>query len=277
MIRRVLLLVLGLALTAPLFATLAGEPGDPPVLKKKQRKDPAPGAEQKKEKDKDSQDELDLEKELRKLEGVKEKGKESDDQARKKAEEELKEIVARLHKNMQASEDRLGQKDPGDGTREIQKDILKDLDELIKQQNLAQQDQDSQCQDGTCDKDGQSQNQKKDRKKANRKSGKNQDMAKNKQKGQKGNQKPAGQKGGQGGSQQAKGDGNNTSDTTKQSSGKGNNRVSDIYKDIWGNYPERQRQEMDTYARERFMPRYEELLRQYYRTISEQGRKTKGD
>ena len=34
---------------------------------------------------------------------------------------------------------------------------------------------------------------------------------------------------------------------------------------------------MDTYARERFMPRYEELLRQYYRTLSEQGRKTKGD
>jgi len=177
---------------------------------------------------------------------------------------------------MQASEDRLGQKDPGDGTREIQKDILKDLDELIKQ-SQSQQDQDSQCQDGTSDKDGQSQKQ--DRKNASRKLGRKQKQqtAKNSQKKPSGGQKSSGQ---QGESQQGKGNGKISGDTTQNAStkdGKSDKRVSDLYNDLWGNYPDRQRQEMDAYARERFMPRYEQLLRQYYRTISEQGRKTKGD
>ena len=34
---------------------------------------------------------------------------------------------------------------------------------------------------------------------------------------------------------------------------------------------------MDVYSRERFMPRYEEILRQYYRTIAEQGRRKEGE
>ena len=186
----------------------------------------------------------------------------------------MKEIVARLHKNMQSSEERLAQKDPGDGTREIQKDILKDLDELIKQ-SQSQQDQDSQCQDGTCHKEGQGQKQKKDRKNSSKKSGNQKDQQSAKKKPS-GSPKPSGGKGGKQGTQQVKGDGNNT-DTVRQGSGKANNRVSELYPGIWGEYENRKREEMDTYARERFMPRYEELLRQYYRTISEQSRKTKGD
>jgi hypothetical protein len=278
MIRRVLLLVLGIALTAPLYVALAGDPGDPPIrLKKKVRKETPPAedlkkADQKKEQEK--QDDLDLEKELRKQEPP--KGKEQDDQARQKAEAEIKELIARLHKNMQASEDRLGQKDPGDATREIQKDILKDLDELLKQ-SQSQQDQDSQCQDGSCEKEGQGQSQKKNRKSSSKKSGQKQGQQTAKKKSS-GNPKSSANKGGKQGQQQVKGDGKISSDTTKgQGSEKNDNRVSELYKDIWGNYPERQRQEMDTYARERFMPRYEELLRQYYRTVSEHSRKTKGD
>ena len=34
---------------------------------------------------------------------------------------------------------------------------------------------------------------------------------------------------------------------------------------------------MDQYARERFMPKYQELLRQYYRNIAEQNQKKGGD
>jgi hypothetical protein len=33
------------------------------------------------------------------------------------------------------------------------------------------------------------------------------------------------------------------------------------------------RMEMDAYGRERFMRRYDDLLQQYYRTISEQSRR----
>ena len=43
----------------------------------------------------------------------------------------------------------------------------------------------------------------------------------------------------------------------------------------WGKLPERIRDQLDVHARERFMPRYEDLLRQYYRTIAEQGTRRK--
>jgi len=46
-----------------------------------------------------------------------------------------------------------------------------------------------------------------------------------------------------------------------------------MYKDVWGHLPEKMRQEMDTYFKERFMPRYSDLLKEYYSTISEQGKK----
>ncbi len=47
----------------------------------------------------------------------------------------VKKILERLNKNMDTSEERLAKKDPGTETRKIQDDIVKDLDELIKQQN----------------------------------------------------------------------------------------------------------------------------------------------
>jgi hypothetical protein len=47
-------------------------------------------------------------------------------------------------------------------------------------------------------------------------------------------------------------------------------RLADLYKDVWGTLPDRLRQEMDLYYREQFMPRYSELLRQYYAALAEQ-------
>src|SRR5207253_10395404 len=49
--------------------------------------------------------------------------------------EDASKIIERLNKNMESSEDRLNKKDPGEDTRKIQGDIIKDLDELIKQQS----------------------------------------------------------------------------------------------------------------------------------------------
>jgi len=50
-------------------------------------------------------------------------------------------------------------------------------------------------------------------------------------------------------------------------------KVAELYKDIWGHLPETLRQEMTQYTREQFMPKYNELLKQYYATIAEKGRK----
>jgi hypothetical protein len=52
-----------------------------------------------------------------------------------------------------------------------------------------------------------------------------------------------------------------------------NDKLADLYKDVWGHLPDRLRQEMDLYYREKFMPRYSELLRQYYAALAEQRKK----
>jgi hypothetical protein len=46
-------------------------------------------------------------------------------------------------------------------------------------------------------------------------------------------------------------------------------RITDRFKDAWGHLPEKVRQEVDLYFREQFMPRYSELLRQYYSSLAE--------
>jgi hypothetical protein len=50
-------------------------------------------------------------------------------------------------------------------------------------------------------------------------------------------------------------------------------KLADVYKDVWGHLPETLRQEMDQYSREQFMAKYNELLKQYYATIAEKGRR----
>ena len=52
-----------------------------------------------------------------------------------------------------------------------------------------------------------------------------------------------------------------------------NDKLADLYKDVWGTLPDRLRQEMDLYYREQFMPRYSDLLRQYYAALAEQRKK----
>jgi hypothetical protein len=50
-------------------------------------------------------------------------------------------------------------------------------------------------------------------------------------------------------------------------------KLADMYRDVWGHLPESLRQEVDHYYRERFMPKYRELLRQYYTRLAETDRK----
>ena len=52
-------------------------------------------------------------------------------------------------------------------------------------------------------------------------------------------------------------------------------RIPDAYKNVWGQLPEKLRQEMDLYFREDFMPRYSDLLRQYYSSLAERDAKDK--
>jgi hypothetical protein len=53
--------------------------------------------------------------------------------------------------------------------------------------------------------------------------------------------------------------------------------MSDVVKDIWGHLPETLRQEVDHYYRDQFMPRYRDLLQQYYSRLAERERTRGGD
>jgi hypothetical protein len=52
-------------------------------------------------------------------------------------------------------------------------------------------------------------------------------------------------------------------------------RLAEVYKDTWGHLPETLRQEMDLYYREQFMPRYSDLLKQYYASLAERKGRTR--
>jgi hypothetical protein len=61
-----------------------------------------------------------------------------------------------------------------------------------------------------------------------------------------------------------------------QTGGMGNNKSTPalpaedaIAKQVWGHLPEKLRQQMNQYYNERFMPKYGDLLRQYYSSLAE--------
>ena len=60
-------------------------------------------------------------------------------------------------------------------------------------------------------------------------------------------------------------------------SDEGPNKNADLYKDVWGHLPEALRAEMNAYSNDKqFMAKYDELIKRYYRSLAEQGRR-KGD
>jgi hypothetical protein len=165
-----------------------------------------------------------------------------------------KEVVKRIAKNMRASEDRLSQHDPGTATRQIQGDILKDLDALIKQSEQPPPQSQQSQQDRSPNKQNrneQNQNPRQQRAEKQRRQG-----GRSQQQQQRAAAAPAGEIPGRGG-------------VSKERMGK----IADLYKDVWGHLPETMRMEMDQYSREQFMAKYSDLLKRYYSTIAEKGNK----
>jgi hypothetical protein len=183
--------------------------------------------------------------------------KEGDEPEPTEPEQDPKEIIGRISKNMENSKDRLAQKDPGDGTQQVQRDVIKDLDALINQSSRQQQQQQQQQQSSQNSRSRQQRNQQASQRGSSQQ---NRQASASKSSQSKQNQNPAGQNPGAGGA-----------------AGKKNaSPNADLYKDIWGHLPETLRKEMDAYSRVEFMSKYNDLLQQYYKRISEKGR-TKGD
>jgi len=236
------LALLFLALILPVLPA-ADDPSpdqpEPPLRLKKKEK-PAPAEDKKPDK---------------KLEPSRKEGKakEDNDPDPKDLEQEAKETLARISKNMRASEDRLARKDPGEGTRQIQRDIVKDLDSLIEQTKQQQQQQ----------QQDQSSSSSSSRDRRDRQGGSGKKVPKG--------QTAQGQKPGP--ASQAKGGTSNKGGGGGKNAKEEGGKNADLYKDIWGHLPETLRQEMDAYSREKFMVKYSDLLKQYYATLAEKGRK----
>ena len=199
--------------------------------------------------------------------------------------ERLRKIVERLHKNMDKSEEQLNKKDPGEDTRKIQLDIIKDLDELIEQQSKADSGGGGATSISSASKGASNGNRSSAANSGSRTKKKGQGRKDNtgntagkndpdklgngeeKEKGKSGNQAAKSEPGKEGKGGDGMGGKPNAEDK------KDKNTIADLFKDVWGHLPQKERQEMDAYARERFLRKYEEILRQYYRTISEQDRR----
>jgi hypothetical protein len=160
-------------------------------------------------------------------------------------EESPEEIMARISRNMRSCEDNLAKNDVGEGTRQLQRDIIKDIDALIALQRRQQ------CQQGSSSPTASSRSR----------NGPSQGSK------QASETRPTRQNQGQRNTQEAGKDGGAGNSKKEE----GMNRIADLYKDVWGHLPETMRQEMDQYSREHFMARYSELLKQYYATIAEKG------
>jgi hypothetical protein len=161
-------------------------------------------------------------------------------------EEKIKELMDRLGRNLREAESRLTHKDPGDATQEVQRDVVKDLNELIEQTKRRQQQQQQSSSSAS------SQQQKSQQ--ARGRGRQNQSAARRPQPSPTSQTQKGTTRGG-------------TSPRGEMS------KIADLYKDIWGHLPETMRQEMNQYSREQFMEKYNELLKQYYATIAEKGRR----
>jgi hypothetical protein len=167
-------------------------------------------------------------------------------------EKDPQEIMARIAKNMKESQDRLSKKDPSDGTRQVQRDIIKDIDSLINQKSRQQQQQQQQAQQNS-----QSSSSRRQANSQRQKATRPQQAA-----GKQSQPRPQPQ---QAAAKNPGGGGNRNKDAM--------GRDADLFKDIWGHLPETLRKDMDAYSRVEFMMKYGDLLKQYYSTIAEKGRR----
>jgi hypothetical protein len=185
--------------------------------------------------------------------------------------EKLKEQIA---KDMQSAEQKLKAYDPGSETQSLQDRVIKNLDKLLDlarnpPQSDQQQQQQSKGQMGK-QKSGQKQGQMSRRQERMMRRQQQERLARGQQKGQ----MPQGQQ------DQDQQDLNQQANRNNPRFGGGNtsgkaDRMSDIVKDIWGHLPETLRQEVDHYYRDQFMPRYRDLLQQYYSRLAEQERRSR--
>jgi hypothetical protein len=303
MIRRIVVGLLSVTFLLAGLAIAQDPPGgdDPPVrLKKKGRPDAVEPPKEDQPKPADPPKEKPKEKDPK----VKEPKEGDEPDQPEKPDMDEAEVLNRVGKNMQTSEDRIDRAELNDGTRQLQEDILKDLDSLINQeknggggggadQNQQNQD-DKQNQGGEKNQGDQKQNQggkaqvgmgkpkgglKGSQQQQQAKAGKGQKPGQGqKPRGQGEQMAKTGEKPNNPGGQQGQQPQQPNQQNGNQGGGGGKSqgeptKLAEMYKDVWGHLPETMRAEMNAYSREQFMAKYNDLIKQYYSTVAEKSRK----
>lgn len=182
--------------------------------------------------------------------------------------EEEKEVLQRVVKNVHNVGERLAKNDLGEATQQTQRDILKDLESLIQRNENPPQGDDEQNDNPSGGGGGSKSKGKRGSKKLSKRAGgKSSSRTGSGSQAMSKSSSGQGQQGGKDGKNGNGGGGGNKDDRAR-------NRAADQYKDIWGHLPQTLRAQMDAYSNPQpFMPKYDDVIKQYYRTIAEQGRR----
>lgn len=195
--------------------------------------------------------------------------------------ESEKEILERIAKNMRRVEEQLVKKELTEGTLQTEEDIIKDLESLIKreEQNQANSEQNNADNAGSSSNQNQ---QSRNRQRSSRRPGRRpsgDQQARNNPGMNQGNPMQGGneQNPMQGGNEQNPMQGGNAGNNPGAGgtdAKRTEDPATDLYKDVWGHLPETVRTQMDAYAnRQAYMAKYRDLIKEYYRSIAEQGQR----
>lgn len=263
MIRRLIAVVLtaGLVISVRAAFDPPAEPEEPPVKLRKKPKEPV-NPDKPPEKPERPPEKPKLDDDL----DPREQGKEVQPN---NVEPEPDEILQRIAKNTRKSEEKLAEKDVSDPTRQIQDEILKDIDKLIEQSNQDNgggQDNQQNQQNGGMEQQpsgGQSGGQSASRSRQQRREQREQQRLVQRNQGNRGGQPQAGRQGTN--SSEVRDDGNSAAGSKGKELDKKYGQ--------WGHLPEKERALMNREMDQKFMEKYDELTRQYYKTVSEKSRK----
>ena len=197
--------------------------------------------------------------------------------------EEEGEILRRIEKNLKDVEDRLGNLEVSDATVQKQRDILEDLDKLLKKQQERNSQKNS---SKSMSQQKKSSSQKQDSNSEKQK--RNQDQANQQKKDKSGldKQNQADKQGKQNSGKMAQGKSDSGEKEVRQNQpdGKGGSEKvqydagpgGEMFKEIWGHLPETLRAELNAYGAPRqFMDRYDAMIRKYYTGVAQKGSKKK--
>jgi len=167
-----------------------------------------------------------------------------------KPEERQTELMRRLAKDFRSTQDRLDKADTGLQTQQLQQDIVARLSQLIEQAKQRSPGQQAMGQQENSQQQGPAGPERRQALRRGKPGVRSESLADLRSRNSRLNAFP----------------------TAKDPRGLGDVRkLEDLFRDVWGHLPETLRQEMNQYAREHFMVKYGDLLKQYYSTIVEKG------